>query len=176
MTAAAKLPPEPYFPPLPTEPPDVVPAAEAKRLAADPGAWFTAERNSLISVVEQACQLGWLELACRLAARQRPYQHLQHRHDDAIRQWGVIADCAVQAGDAETACYACVRVGAAMVQCGMAADAVAILDECIVDNVNSGVEVLSSALEWRATGAWDMNDCTGARTAAERGVAVARRA
>jgi len=176
MTAAAKLPPEPYFPPLPTEQPDVVPAAEAARLTADPGAWFTAERNSLIGVVEQACQLGWLELASHLAAQQRPYQHLQHRHDDAIRQWGVIADCATQAGNAEMACYARVRVGASLVQCGMAADAAAILDECISDNVNSKVEVLSSALEWRATSAWDMNDFTGARSAAERGVAVSQRA
>jgi len=176
MTAAAKLPPEPFFPPLPAEQPHVVPAAEAARLIADPGAWFTAERNSLIGVVEQACQLGWLSLACRLAAQKRPYKHLQHRHDDVIRQWGVIADCAVQAGDAETACYARVRVGAAFQQCGMAADAAAILDECIADNVSSKVEVLSSALEWRATCAADMNDFTGARSAAERGVAVAQRA
>jgi tetratricopeptide (TPR) repeat protein len=175
MTAAAKLPPEPFFPPLPAERPHVVPAAEAARLTADPAAWFTAERNSLIGVVEQACQLGWLELACRLAAQQRPYQHLQYRHEDAIRQWGVIADCAVQAGDAETACYARVRVGAALVQCGMAADAATILDECIADNVNSKIEVLSSALEWRATCAWDMNDFRGARSAAERGLMVAQR-
>jgi tetratricopeptide (TPR) repeat protein len=176
MAAAAKLPPEPFFPPLHMELPYVVPAAEVKRLTADPGAWFTAERNSLIGVVEQACQLGWLELACRLAAQQRPYQHLQHRHDDAIREWGVIADCAVQAGDVKMACYARVRVGAALVQCGMAADAVAILDECIADNVNSDVEVLSSALEWRAHSAADLDDLATARSAAEFGVAVSRRA
>ena len=176
MTAAAKLPPEPFFPPLPAELPGVVPASEAARLSADPGAWFTAERTGLGSAVELACQHGWLQLACQLAAQQRAYQHLQHRHDDIISQWQVVADCADQAGDADTARYARVRVGAAMVQVGLAADAVTIFDQCIADDMHGDAEVLSSALEWRANCAWDMNDFAGARSAAERGVAVAQRA
>jgi tetratricopeptide (TPR) repeat protein len=174
MTAAAKLPPEPYFPPVPTEQPQVVPTAEAARLTADPGAWFTAERNSLISMVEQACHSGWLDLACRLAAQQRPYQHLQHRHDDIIQLWGCITDCAVQAGAEDTARYARIQVGVAMTQVGFAADAISIFDQCIADDTHADPQVLSSALEWRAVSAWDMGDFTGARSAAERGVAVAR--
>jgi DNA-binding SARP family transcriptional activator len=173
MTAAVKLPPEPYFPQLLTEQPHIVPTAEATRLTADPGAWFSAERNSLIAVVEQACQLGWLELACRLAAQQRPYQYLQHRHDDIIRLWGWIVGCADQTGDADIARYARVQVGAAMVQVGLAADAITIFDQCITDDIHVDPMVLSSALEWRATCAWDMNDFAGARSTAERGMAVA---
>jgi tetratricopeptide (TPR) repeat protein len=61
-----------------------------------------------------------------------------------------------------------------MAQVGLAADAITIFDQCIADDIHADPEVLSSALEWRSCSAWDMNDFTGARSAAERGVAVAQ--
>jgi hypothetical protein len=71
MLAYARLPPDPFFPEPAARPqPDVVPAATAERLTADPIAWFTAERVNLQAAIEQACEAGRLELARGLASRQ----------------------------------------------------------------------------------------------------------
>jgi hypothetical protein len=43
----------------------------ARRLTADPVAWFTAERVNLLAAVERACQAGWLDLAQQLASDSR---------------------------------------------------------------------------------------------------------
>ena len=176
-TASGHLPHEPYFPALHSpQKLFIVPTEVAGRLTEDASAWFTAERINLGTAVEQACQLGWLELARQLAAQQRAFQYLQHRHDDLMHLWRVIADHAERVGDIRTARYARIRVGASMVECGQAADAIDILDLCIVECDQDDAETLAFALEWRATCAGDLDDFGAARDAAECGAAVARRA
>ena len=91
MLADAKLPAEPYFPPgSSATPPAVVPAERAEQLTADPISWFTTERTSLLAAVEHACAAGQLDLARRLAAYQRAFQHLQYRQGDAEKLWRTI--------------------------------------------------------------------------------------
>jgi hypothetical protein len=55
--ANANLPPEPYFPTREQAPfPAVLPEELASDLTANPIAWFTAERTSLLTAVDHACQ------------------------------------------------------------------------------------------------------------------------
>jgi tetratricopeptide (TPR) repeat protein/DNA-binding XRE family transcriptional regulator len=176
IMANAHLPPEASFPPPPICPsPAVVPAQVAERLTADPIAWFTAERINLITGVEHAGQRGQLDLARQLAANQSTYQYLQYRPDDAERMWNVVASRARESGDSAGAVYASVRIGASLIMRGRAADALPVLDMCI-EGADQGMdpEILASALEWRATCAWDLDHFTAARADAQRGVAVAR--
>jgi DNA-binding SARP family transcriptional activator/tetratricopeptide (TPR) repeat protein len=178
MLADAKLPPEPYFPPDPSDPvPSVVPASTVQRLTASPNTWFTTERTSLLAAVEQACAAGHLDLAGRLAAHQRAYQHLQYRHDDVIGLCRLIADHAAQAGDAVQARQARVRMGASQVLCGQPREAGVVLESCLLDDPQDvDAETMASALEWLATGAGDTGDYATAREYAQRGVELARRA
>jgi tetratricopeptide (TPR) repeat protein/DNA-binding XRE family transcriptional regulator len=177
MMADARLPAEPYFPPpLACSPPAIVPPAVAERLTADPIAWFTAERVNLLAAVQQACESGHLDLARQLASHQAAFQHSQDRRDDTERQWRVIADSAGLSGD-PAAAAARLRVAAAMVRSGQAASARPILDQTTETNDHSGEPgVLALALYWRAICALDLDDPVSARSAAARGVAVARRA
>jgi DNA-binding SARP family transcriptional activator/tetratricopeptide (TPR) repeat protein len=177
MLADARLPREPYFPPLEgTERPRVVPLEVATRLTADAVAWFDTERVNLLTAVEQACRAGQLDLARRLAAHLCAFQHLQYRQDDAERMWRDVAEAA-GARHGTVARYARIRLGASLVQQGRAVDAVGVLDQCIAEPERGGErEALALALEWRATCAWDLNDFARARDFAERGVEVARRA
>ena len=178
MLANARLPAEPYFPPDLSDPrPAVVPAQTAARLTADPNGWFTTERTSLLAAVEQACAAARLDLARALAAHQRAYQHLQYRHDDAVRLWRLIGDYAEQFGEAVQARQARVRMAASYVLCGQPREAAMILDRCLLDDPQGvDAETSASALEWRATGAVDVGDYAAAREYAERGVDLARRA
>jgi DNA-binding SARP family transcriptional activator/tetratricopeptide (TPR) repeat protein len=178
MLADAKLPPEPYFPPDPADPvPSVIPAGTVQWLTANPNAWFTTERTSLLAAVEQACAAGHLDLAGRLAAHQRAYQHLQYRHDDVIMLCRLIAEHAEQVGDAVQARQARVRMGASYVLCGQPLEAEEILASCLLDDPqDADVETVASALEWLATGVGDVGDYVAAREYAQRGVDLARRA
>jgi len=172
MLADARLPPEPYFPPsVPCELPEVVPAAIAEQLTADPIAWFTAERLTLLAAVEQAGRQGELDLARQLASRQCAFQHLQYRLDDAERMWHTIETYATQTADQV---YARLRLGACLVQRGRAADALPILSGCVAATADP--QILAVALNWRATCAWDLNDFQNARDDAARGLVLARQA
>ena len=176
--ADAALPPEPYFPsPAPVDAPDVIPLAEAGRLTADPLAWFTTERANLLTAVQQAEETGRLGIAYELASRHCAYHHLQDRHDDSELMWRMLADHADQSGDLATTAYASLRVGASMVERGRAADALPILDRCVEIAAQMEVlEISSLALYWRGSCAWDLEDFERARTDADEGLRVARRA
>jgi DNA-binding SARP family transcriptional activator/tetratricopeptide (TPR) repeat protein len=169
--ADSLLPPEPYFPPAdPVPANDVVPAAEAARLTADPIAWFTAERGNLLAAVELACGSGRVELAYQLARRQCRSQYLQDRQDDTERMWRLIT------GEAATDVYAQLRIAASLVERGRSAEAILVLDRCAVAAETIEEETLALVLYWRAACAWDVDDFDRARADASRGVCVARRA
>jgi DNA-binding SARP family transcriptional activator/tetratricopeptide (TPR) repeat protein len=176
MLADAKLPPEPYFPPDPSDRmPEIVPAAVAGPLTADPISWFTTERASLFMAVEHACVEGRLDVAYRLAARQRAYQHLQFRYEDAGMLWRHIGDHAKRAGDAVLGAQARLAEGISRVLRGQPHEAIEILDRCLEeDSRELDTEAMASVLEWLATSALDVDDFTAARQYAERGVDMAR--
>jgi tetratricopeptide (TPR) repeat protein len=176
--ADTRLPPEPFFP-LPTgEPPwMVVPGEVADRITANPIGWFTSERSNLLIAVEQACDIGRLDLARQLAVRQCAFQYLQGRHDDAERMWGVIADGAEQSGDLAGAVHGRLRIGASMSMRGLAAEPLPLLGWCVTSAEQlDELETLALALYWRGYCAWDLDDFEQAQSDADRGVCVAREA
>jgi DNA-binding SARP family transcriptional activator/tetratricopeptide (TPR) repeat protein len=176
MLADTKLPPEPYFPPDPSDRmPAIVPAGVAGPLTADPISWFTTERANLFAAVEHACAVGRLDVAYRLAAHQRAYQHLQFRYEDAGMLWRHIGDCAQRAGDAVLDAQARLAEGISRVLRGQPREAIEILDRCLAeDSQRLDTEAMASVLEWLATSALDVDDFIAARQYAERGVDLAR--
>jgi DNA-binding SARP family transcriptional activator len=176
MLADAKLPPEPYFPPDSSDGiPSIIPAGVAERLTADPISWFTTERTSLFAAVEQACATARLDLAYRLAAHQRAYQHLQFRYEDGGRLWHHIGDHAERAGNKKLAMHAWLSVGVSHLLRSQSREAIGVLDTCLEDDSQAlDAETMASALEWRATSALDLEDYAAARQYAERGVDMAR--
>jgi tetratricopeptide (TPR) repeat protein len=178
VTADARLPAEPFFPPPPARPaPAVVPPAVAERLTADPVAWLSAERVNLLAAVEQACGADRVDVASKLASHQCAFQYLQYRPDDAERMWRKVAGYAAAAADHATAHSARLRVATSMVLSGQASNAIDILDRCI-ENLEQGPdsETLAIALSWRAHCAWDLDNFGLALTDATRGAVLARQA
>jgi DNA-binding SARP family transcriptional activator/tetratricopeptide (TPR) repeat protein len=179
MLADQQLPPEPFFPPAFSGPrPAVLPAGTAARLTAAASAWFTSERTSLLAAVEQACAGARLELACRLAAHHRAYQHLQERHDDAVRLWSLIGDCAEQSGALDRVGQSRLRMATSCVLGGRPHEAITVLDRWLGsgDQQALDLETTALALEWRAISAVVLADYSAARGYAERGLDLARRA
>ena len=176
--AEDSLPPEPYFPPRAHElGTAVIPAKDAERLTADPVSWFTTERINLLAAVEQACAAGWLEVARRLASSQCAFQHIEDRHDDAERIWRMIAEWATRSEDRAAITHARLRVGASMVERGLAADAFPVLDRCVGAAVEvDEPEAFALALYWRASCAFDIGNVEQALADARRGIDVAHRA
>ena len=174
--ANANLPPEPYFPPLKQAPPStVLPEELASGLTANPIAWFTAERANLLTVVDQTCQIGRIDLALRLGDDQYAYQYVQDRFDDAERTWRGIAKAAQGTGASADAAYADLRSAAATLRRGYAAEAAVLLDGCVEQfHVMQELDLLAFALYWRSACAWDLDDFEGAHRHAERGRVLAR--
>jgi DNA-binding SARP family transcriptional activator/tetratricopeptide (TPR) repeat protein len=174
--ANANLPPEPYFPPLrQAAPPTILPEELAFSLTANPIAWFTAERTNLLTTVDQACQIGRIDLARRLGDNQYAYQYVQDRFDDAERAWRNIAKAARRTGANGDAAYADLRVAAATMRRGYSAEAAVLLDECVEQfQVMQEPDLLAFALYWRAACAWDLDDFEAAQRHAERGRVLAR--
>jgi transcriptional regulator with XRE-family HTH domain len=93
--ANASLPREPFFPPpAPAQSAAAIAEPLTRSLAANPVAWFTAERLSLLAVIERCCTDEHYPAAVQLAASMASFQHLQGRPDDAERAWRVIAAAA----------------------------------------------------------------------------------
>ncbi|GAA1769128.1 AfsR/SARP family transcriptional regulator [Streptomonospora arabica] len=59
-----------------------LPAAEATLLLSEPMAWFDAESAAMVKAVEQACGLGWHEVAWDLAGCMEKYFDVRGRFDD----------------------------------------------------------------------------------------------
>jgi tetratricopeptide (TPR) repeat protein len=155
---------------------EVVPCARARRLTADPLAWFAAERLNLLGSIDRACATGRHEFAARLALCQAGFQHLQDRHDDAAHSWRAIGEAATAAGDPTAVAQAQVRLAATTVERGYAADAMELLDECITEFEHSSDLVsLAFALYWRSACAWELDLWDLSESEAQRGVALARK-
>ena len=174
--ASSMLPREPFLPSQNQSPPQsVIPDEIAWHLTADPLAWFAAERLNLLTVTENACTIGRYQLAGQLALRQAEFQHLQDRHDEADRMWRTIAHAAASAGDAPAIADARLRLGAAAVERGYAAEAMDLLEECVATFERRGhLRNLAYALYWWGASAWDQELYAAARRDAERGVALGR--
>jgi DNA-binding SARP family transcriptional activator len=178
LLADTSLPPEPYFPPFAHQAlPPVIPEKAAERLTVQPITWFTTERINLLAAVEQACTVGRLDFARQLASSQCAFQHIEDRHDDAERIWRMIAEWAARSDHRVTITYARLRVGASLVERGLAADAFPVLDRCVETAVEADEpETFALALYWRAVCAFDIDYVEQALTDARRGIRVARRA
>jgi tetratricopeptide (TPR) repeat protein len=179
LAAAAddRLPPVLDFPRPDYPAPAILSETAVERLTADPAAWFTAERVSLLAAVGQAGRHGYVQQARWLTARQGSFQRIQYRYDDAERLWRQVADYADRAGDGQAARYACLGVAASVIRQGRAADALVLLDQCVRAFEQQGDLVhLAYSLHWRATCRWDLDDFGSARLDAVRGADVARQA
>jgi DNA-binding SARP family transcriptional activator/tetratricopeptide (TPR) repeat protein len=174
--ASAALPRDPFFPfASHGRSQDVVPGARARRLTAEPMAWFAAERLNLLEAVDRACTVGRYEFAAQLALCQAEFQHLQDRHDDAERNWRAVAEAAGATGDLLATAQARLRLAAATAERGYAADAIELLDECIlVFERCDDLDTLTFALYWRSSCTWDRELWDLALPEAERAVALAR--
>ena len=145
------------------------------RPIADPLAWFAAERLNLLGVIDRACVTVRHEFAARLVLCQAAFQRLQDRHDDAERSWRAIAEAARVAGGPSAVAQAQLRLAAATVDRGYAADVMDPMDECIAEFEHSEDLVsLTFALYWRSACAWDRDLLDLSLREARRGVALAR--
>src|ERR1039457_2473418 len=130
--ASSALPRDPFFPSVSyARSREVVPSARARRLTAEPLAWFAAERLNLLGVIDRTCAAGRYEFAARLALCPAGFERLRNRHDDGERSWRAIAEAAMVAGDPTASVQARFRLAAATVERGYAADAMELINECI---------------------------------------------
>jgi tetratricopeptide (TPR) repeat protein len=135
-------------------------------LTVDALAWFTSERQNLLTAVELACAGDQSGLARELAAAQGAYQHLQDRNDDAERSWSLVADL----GDV----YPRLRVAASLVERGRVAEALPLLDWCAGQDLDTGM--MAQVMYWKGACAWDLNDASEVRHLARHSMALARQA
>lgn len=111
------IPRSPFAPPSPRrqpKSPPVIPAETARRLTADPVAWFSSERSGLLTATVAACTRGDYTRAVRLAACQWAYQMHLGRDDDARQLWTEISAAARSNGDPAVAAQADLRRAAVM--------------------------------------------------------------
>jgi hypothetical protein len=128
--AGRQLPAEPHFPPTSSaDAPAIVRPHEAKRLTADPTAWFTAERVNLRATIQQACRAGRVDQARQLVSAMSRFHHLQNRHDDASLLWQLIIDSAAEHHESAAVITDRLRLGASMAERGLAADALPLFDQ-----------------------------------------------
>jgi tetratricopeptide (TPR) repeat protein len=147
----------------------------ARRLTAEPDAWFTAERLNLLAITRLACVCQWHQAAARLASCQLTFQSLQHRDDDAEQIWQAIEAAAEQADDIATSSDAKFHLAWVMADRGRFADALAALEECVPVLEARGVRgTLAAALYWRAFCAEALGRYEIQRDNAERCLGLAR--
>lgn len=175
--ADSALPQEPYFPP-PSD--DItsgdVPETLARRLTADPIAWFTAERLNLLHAIEHACASSKHHLAARLASRLASYQHIQSRPDDTARIWKAILGAARQAGDPAPAAHAELRLAVATCGRGRHAEAAHAINQCIAAFENHADQhALAAALYWRAVCEMNLGSYENGQLTVIRALELARK-
>jgi tetratricopeptide (TPR) repeat protein/transcriptional regulator with XRE-family HTH domain len=175
--ASHSLPPHPFFPPAA---PDHIPPAIrdelARRLTHEPLDWFAAERLNLLEAVRCAGTSGWHSLAIQLAICQSEFQHMQHRADEITQLWKEIVEISGQTGDSTALAHAELRYAAALIDRGLAADAVAPLVRSArkfeqADDQGS----LALTLYWQAACEYNLGNFDAALRYAERGLTLARR-
>ena len=174
--ADARLPREPYFPsPDPAPPAAVVTDSLAGSITADPVAWFTAERLSLLAVIERCCADDHHQAAARLAASMASFQHLKGRLDDAERIWRAIAAAAQHAGDPGAAARARLRLAAAACGQGRHHEASPMVEECVTAfGALADQRALATAHYWRSVCESNLGGYADARQSAERARQLAR--
>jgi DNA-binding SARP family transcriptional activator/tetratricopeptide (TPR) repeat protein len=178
LAAAANhnLPPAPYFPALElSSKPSVLPGMRERTLTSNPIAWFTEERQNLIAVIEHV-GLEQKEDARLLALLHASFHYLEDRHDDAVLMWSKLLPKDDSSVDG---CWSRLRLVGSLVECGRAADALAVSDACVDEALwfeDENPELLAFALYWRASCSWDLDDYREASAYAQRGVDVASHA
>jgi tetratricopeptide (TPR) repeat protein/DNA-binding XRE family transcriptional regulator len=150
--ADAGLPGEPYFPPPgPASPIAIIAESLATKIAADPVAWFSAERLGLLAVIERCCTTGRYRAAARLASLLASFWHLQGRSDDSERTWRMVTGAAERDGDPAAAARARLRLAVAMCDQGRHAEASPIVDQCVAAFGELGDRrALAAATYWHA--------------------------
>jgi tetratricopeptide (TPR) repeat protein len=174
--ADAGLPREPYFPkPGPGSPGGMLPESVARSITAEPMAWFTTERLSLLAVVDRCCADGRYQTAAQLASLMASFQYLQGRLDDAERIWRVITAAAQEARDPAAAAHAHFRLAVAACCQGRHAEASPIVDHCVTAFSELADERgLGAALYWRAVCSFNLESHADARASAERAIRIAK--
>jgi len=174
------LPREPTLPPPEDLPaPAVIPEATAARLAADPVAWFSAERLNLLAATRRACELGRShhELAAWLASCQLAFQDYLARFDDAEQLWQAVLVAAECAGDLAAAAHATFRLAIVTIWRGRCIDAVPLLNHCGAAFEEAGdAQALAYCLCWRSYCAGSLENFHDARQHATRALGLARQA
>jgi DNA-binding SARP family transcriptional activator len=121
------------------------------RLAADPIAWFSAERLNLMAAARHACATGMYELAARLATHQAAFQFLQGRLDDAEQLWHSVIASAKSGNDRAVTADAELGLVQFMAERGKHAEALAVLQGCVrVFEQRGDQKAIARALHWRA--------------------------
>jgi tetratricopeptide (TPR) repeat protein/transcriptional regulator with XRE-family HTH domain len=168
--ADARLPREPYFPrPAAAPSATVVTEAMATDITADPVAWFTTERLSLLAVITRCCASGRHQAAAQLASSTASFQYLQGRPDDAEQAWQMITTASQQAGDPAAAGRARLTLAAAICGQGRHAEASPIVDQCVTAFEELGESrALAIALYWRSVCEWNLESFADARISADR--------
>ncbi len=101
------------------------------RLAADPIAWFTAERLNLVAATEQACAAGMHGFAARLAAHQAAFQISQAHLDEAEHLWRLVIAAADAAGDRAARARGELRLAQFMAERGKKSKVMEALQRCL---------------------------------------------
>lgn len=153
-----------------------LPQTLVQRVAADPIAWFHAERLNLAAATRQACMKGMYQLAGKLAAHQATFQFFQARLDDAEQLWRPVISAAEAAGDVTAVARAELLFAPMLAERGKDAEALELLNRCIpVFDALGDMRALAGALHCCAWCADQQNLSDDARDYAIRGLGIARR-
>jgi tetratricopeptide (TPR) repeat protein/transcriptional regulator with XRE-family HTH domain len=174
--ADAGIPREPYFPPpAPVALAAIVTESRAKTITADPVAWFSVERLSLLEAVGRCCAGGRHQAAEQLASSMASFQHFQGRLDDAEQTWRTIADAARQVHDSVATARAQLRLAVAVCGQGRHAEARPVVEQCVTAFDELGDKrALVTALYWRAVCEWNLGSYVDALRSAERAIHLAQ--
>lgn len=154
-----------------------LPATAWDHLAANPIAWFTAERLNLVAATRYTCTVGMHEFAARLAAHQAAFQIFQARLDEAEYLWRSVIAAADSVGDRAARARGELQLVALTAERGKHSEALEALEQCLpVFELEDDKPALALALHWRAYCAEEQSLLEQAQRDAERGVDVARRA
>jgi DNA-binding SARP family transcriptional activator/tetratricopeptide (TPR) repeat protein len=175
--ARSRLPPDPYYPPAEGfSSRRVVPDSLARRLAANPLAWFNSERANLIYMTEQACSAQMLAQASHLLKFQTAFHFFQGRFDDHERLIRALESAAVRAGDLRTVSDAQLRLAGIVAHRGRHSEAMTMFEQCLSALESRGdLEAFARGLYWQAYCATKQGLDLAARRIAERSVCLARR-